>query len=132
MSGNSLIRGFFLSFAFPAIISAGREWYARRDNATQENAGNPEHHLLSAENLEVVAAPEFEQEPASPPKPVTGEEGSEFDLFFLRWSLVIDGILTFLATFTKYGWQVYLGRFPRGLPSMFKLINFVKWPSFFL
>lgn len=113
MSLNALIRGIFLSLAFPAIISRGRKWLSKRNGAKDKVSTTEfqeEHEpLLVAEDLEVVAAPEIEAEPAAPPKPVSAEEGSAFDLFFLKRSLVVDGVLTCLATFTKHGWQIYLG-----------------------
>lgn len=40
-----------------------------------------------------------------------GEDwGIEFDLFFVRWSLVIDSMVTFFAGFSSQGWHVYLGK----------------------
>ncbi|KAL1304420.1 hypothetical protein AAFC00_003418 [Neodothiora populina] len=121
MSCNALIRGLFLSLAFPRIISAGREWFARRGRSrslsASEETARVREPLLAAEDLEVVAAPEIEQEPAAPMKAVSAEEGSAFDLFFLRWSLVVDGILTGLATFTRHGWQIYLVAFILPLAS---------------
>jgi len=36
--------------------------------------------------------------------------GIEFDLFFVRWSLVIDSMVTFFAGFSSQGWHVYLGK----------------------
>lgn len=112
ISFNSLIRGFFLSLAFPAIIANGRKWFAGHSNVRSEgetgDMETPVQPLISAEDLEVVVAPEFEQEPAAPPPAVTTAEGSAFDLFFLKWSLVVDGVLTGLATFTRHGWQIYL------------------------
>jgi len=37
--------------------------------------------------------------------------GIEFDLFFVRWSLVIDSMVTFFAGFSSQGWHVYLAGF---------------------
>ncbi|KAH7030788.1 major facilitator superfamily domain-containing protein [Microdochium trichocladiopsis] len=37
--------------------------------------------------------------------------GIEFDLFFVRWSLVIDSLVTFFAGFSSQGWHVYLAGF---------------------
>lgn len=34
-----------------------------------------------------------------------------FDLFFLRWSLILDGALTAGAAFATQRWHVYLGEF---------------------
>ncbi|KAL2679153.1 hypothetical protein Neosp_009915 [[Neocosmospora] mangrovei] len=35
----------------------------------------------------------------------------DFDLFFLRWSLVIDGVLTTIAAFATHRWHIYLAAF---------------------
>lgn len=117
MSFNSLIRGFFLSLAFPAIISRGRKWFAGNGEQSEQTASyDSEAPMLPTENLEIVVAPESGEEAAATPKPVKVEEGSAFDLSFLRWSLVIDGILTGLATFTRHGWQIYLGQYSKVRP----------------
>lgn len=116
---NALIRGFFLSLAFPKIISFGRKWYAKswkkHNKATNVMDASPTAEaaqpLLLEEDMEITVAPEFGEEPSGIQGPVKDEDGSHFDLFFLRWSLVVDGIITGLATFTKHGWQVYLGEY---------------------
>jgi MFS family permease len=68
VSSNSLIRGAFLTFAFPAIISRGRKWM----------------------------------------DPGDGEESYEFDLLYCRWSILVDGVLTALASFTCREWQIFV------------------------
>lgn len=40
--------------------------------------------------------------------PDTDRENYAFDLFYARWSLILDGVLTALATFTTKGWQMYV------------------------
>lgn len=35
-----------------------------------------------------------------------------FDLFFLRWSLLVDGVLTAGAALATQSWHVYLGMSP--------------------
>ncbi|KXJ92128.1 major facilitator superfamily domain-containing protein [Microdochium bolleyi] len=37
--------------------------------------------------------------------------GIEFDLFFVRWSLVVDSLVTFFAGFSSESWHVYLAGF---------------------
>ncbi|KAI0477897.1 major facilitator superfamily domain-containing protein [Xylariaceae sp. FL0804] len=54
-----------------------------------------------------VAAPDT-SEPAQTPKPVAPAEGARFDLFFLRWSLLVDGVLTCSSAFATEGWNMYL------------------------
>lgn len=110
MATNSLIRGFFLIFAFPQIISRGRNWFASSGTsapvsvaqtipaiATTPAAFDPPSGLLA------------EQEPGIPPPPVQEGAGREFDLFFLRWSLVADGVVTAYTASATTGWHIYLG-----------------------
>lgn len=40
--------------------------------------------------------------------PDCDRENYAFDLFYARWSLILDGVLTALATFTTKGWQMYV------------------------
>ncbi|KAK5124771.1 hypothetical protein LTR85_001484 [Meristemomyces frigidus] len=115
ISINSLIRGLFLTLAFPLIISGGRKWLDKRTHSareakiTAEDSGIPD---LPIDPDTIAAAPramENPQEPTEPPKPANGEEESfHFDLMFTKYSLVADGLLTGLATFTNQGWQMYL------------------------
>lgn len=120
-----LIRGFFLSFAFPEIIRIGRTWFAGRKTkagpSTTEARGTSTP-TIEAEDVEIVVAPEFEQEPVAPSKAADTDEGSAFDLFFLKWSLVIDCIITGLATFTRHGWQIYLGLYTKFIYVELELI----------
>lgn len=37
------------------------------------------------------------------------DESPVFDLVFLRWSLVIDGLMTTIAAFATERWHIYLG-----------------------
>lgn len=114
MSFNSLIRGCFLTFVFPKIISAGRKWYSS-DKAPVE--GREESIPTSAQALESVPGLESEQEPPKVPNPVDKSHGSAFDLFFLKWSLVVDCVLTGSATFSRQGWHIYLAAFLLPLAS---------------
>lgn len=51
---------------------------------------------------------ENEEEPTEPPRPSSEQETFKFDLFYTRFSLITDGIITGLATFITQGWQMYL------------------------
>lgn len=114
MSFNSLIRGCFLSFIFPKIIFAGRNWFAGKyDEGTKQNIVIP----TTAEDFEVIPGLESEQEPTSVPEVATGAQGSAFDLIFLKWSLVVDGALTGSAAFSRRGWHIYLAAFLLPLAS---------------
>lgn len=131
MSGNALIRSFFLFFIFPRIISQGRTWWIsglRKKRALRpaplkhngagggdrdEPSGIPSH----PEQLEApVAGNETNQEPPAPRPPELTEEEEErtachFDLFFLRWSLLADGLLTAGAALCTQKWHIYLAAF---------------------
>ncbi|KAL7623530.1 hypothetical protein AAE478_007213 [Parahypoxylon ruwenzoriense] len=111
MFGNSAIRGVFLLFMFPKIIAVGRIWF----NGTQcsiETREEPESHIpINPEEFEAVEGGEVPQEPVQAPAPDEEDSGTGFDLFFVRWSLVIDSLVTFFAGFSTDGWQVYLAGF---------------------
>ncbi|KAK5135860.1 hypothetical protein LTR08_004509 [Meristemomyces frigidus] len=115
ISINSLIRGLFLTLAFPLIISSGRTWLDARNHTAREaklaasETGIP---ALPTDPNTIAAAPdgmENPQEPIEPPQPRGDQEQSyHFDLQFTKYSLIVDGLLTGLATFTTKGWQMYL------------------------
>lgn len=46
-----------------------------------------------------------------------GGGSSRFDLHFLRWSLVVDGIFTATSAWATKGWHIYLGMNPRDVRS---------------
>lgn len=111
MATNSLIRGFFLIFAFPKIISTGRRWFAT-------SGKRPVVSVAQEDTAAIATAPEAfdppsglmaEQEPAIPPSRAEEESGREFDLLFLRWSLVADGLVTAYTASATAGWHIYLG-----------------------
>ncbi|KAK5745752.1 hypothetical protein LTR17_001254 [Elasticomyces elasticus] len=113
ISINSLIRGLFLTLAFPLIISGGRKWLDKRskaaakDKLTTEESGIPE---IPTTPEQIAAGPEPIGQ-GSTSKQEDDEENKEsfhFDLMFTKYSLVLDGLLTGLATFTTSGWQMYL------------------------
>lgn len=132
MSGNALIRSFFLFFMFPRIIATGRKWFVSswRKTAKPNQAGPKQHNGnthngQSAEGLsgiptrpENIEAPmagnSVDEEPLSPEQHAESAEEERvavrFDLFFLRWSLLVDGILTAGAALCSNKWQIYLGK----------------------
>lgn len=154
MSGNALMRSFFLFFIFPPIISVGRKWWVAREKAANANkpAGSglppskPKKHRRSAssnhdddddeynglaripsrpEEIEAPMAGNRADQEEPTPSPQQGEDWPEeeraacrFDLFFLRWSLLVDGILTVGAALCTEKWQIFLGKFtfPRDSP----------------
>lgn len=114
MSFNSIIRGCFLTFVFPRIISSGRKWFAKNSSDPPSSNGDIP---IATEDFEVVPGLESEQEPALAPGTVDGSHGSAFDLFFLKWSLVIDGALTGSAALSRQGWHIYVAAFLLPLAS---------------
>jgi hypothetical protein len=112
MALNSLVRGCFLNFAFPRVISFGRKHYGkRRSNKAifEEYPSTPGG--LTQTDFEPVAAVQAEQETVISlrlNKSSAPEKSSEFDLVFLTYSLVVDGLLTGCAACTRKAWQIYL------------------------
>ncbi|KAI1372564.1 hypothetical protein F4677DRAFT_248098 [Hypoxylon crocopeplum] len=112
MFGNSAIRGIFLLFMFPKIISAGRTWFNGAPPSTETTETEPECHIpTDPGEFEAVEGGEVPQEPVQSPDPDEEDSGTGFDLFFVRWSLVVDSLVTFSAAFSRNNWQVYLAGF---------------------
>lgn len=113
---NSMVRGLFLTFAFPVIITRGRAWLDRRqqnkdvsDKISAEDSGIPDIPTAAEEFEPSAMEGEANQEPVEPPKPKAGEEESfQFDLLYTRYSILVDGVLTALATFATKGWHLYI------------------------
>jgi Major Facilitator Superfamily len=109
ISLHSLVRGLFLTLAFPKIISAGREWVSDSKKSKDclslsQNTPSPEYPPAAA----AVQAMENDEEPLVQPKRDDEEETFAFDLVFTEYSLIADGILTGAASFAAQGWQLYL------------------------
>ncbi|KAI4592664.1 hypothetical protein KJ359_010566 [Pestalotiopsis sp. 9143b] len=117
MFGNGLIRGLFLLVMFPKIISVGRTWVNGTDEKPHHvEAANGHADDLPIEPRDFAASPgeEVPQEPVKVPEPEEEEDedvGTTFDLLFVRWSLVVDSIVTAIAGFSSQGWQVYMAGF---------------------
>ncbi|KAI1170976.1 major facilitator superfamily transporter [Nemania sp. FL0916] len=122
MFSISFIRGLFLLFLFPKIIAMGRIWFNAGPRPGQKTEGRPEDDAAVPTNPEGFAAPEggeVPQEPEPEPEPNAEHDpdfeeedaGSGFDLLFVRWSLVVDSLVTLFAGFSSAGWQVYLAGF---------------------
>lgn len=118
MSGWACIRSMFLIFAFPRIISHGRKWHMARyprsvNRPSPEETGAEEAAPIAQfptqpEELEAPVGTLAEEEPVIP-EPTSEDGGTGFDLFFLRWSLVLDGVLTTVAAFATQKWHIFLG-----------------------
>lgn len=105
MATNSLIRGGFLTFIFPVIISRGRAWFATSSAKNETIMDLP----VNEEDFQAIPPLQSEQEPVVIKNRISQNDGSAFDLFFLRWSLVADAVLTGSAGLSKQGWHIYLG-----------------------
>jgi MFS family permease len=106
----SVLRGAFLTFAFPRIIARGRKWLQPPKTTTTTTSGEEEpliqnHHI---ESNEVEIAEPFENEEPSNPPPQDEQETFAFDLFYARFSVLLDSILTGAAMFVTRGWQMYV------------------------
>jgi MFS family permease len=108
----SSLRGGFLSLVFPRIIAAGRKWLG--DVESKKTVEVEEREPLVRVQITPptpavteIVDPLENEEPANP-EPVNKRETFTFDLFYARFSLLLDGILTGLAIFVAKGWQMYL------------------------
>lgn len=112
ISVNCLVRGLFLTLAFPEIISRGRRWLDKRNKskspAPSHLKGSDYLPSAPAHLASVPGVDNDETEPIDPPAPSAETETYAFDLFYIKLSLVMDGILTAGATFTNQGWQMYV------------------------
>ncbi|KAK5170130.1 uncharacterized protein LTR77_004714 [Saxophila tyrrhenica] len=126
ISLNFVIRATFLTFAFPAIINTGRKWLDKRQGKIRKQSGgeggtDKEEDGLptNPDRLAPAAMPTGEANANEPDEPLRRtstaqsskkeeNESYAFDLLYTRWSLILDGVLTALATFTSQGWQMYI------------------------
>ncbi|KAH6692285.1 major facilitator superfamily domain-containing protein [Plectosphaerella plurivora] len=120
MSGNALILGVFLMFIFPKLIDAGRHWFATSSQASfrpdspapSDDSGEFPSFTDMAEPMPgLMSAVEPIKPPQLPAGPDEEDEDSTFDLFFLRWSLVVDGLITSISAWATQGWHMYLVAF---------------------
>ncbi|KAK7998457.1 FK506-binding protein 1 [Apiospora arundinis] len=116
MAGNALMRAFFLIVLFPRIIAAGRKWFARhavKGLRSKRDPETPPEIPTDPGQFDAPSAGQGEEEPVIPeiPDPRIEKLASQFDLFFLRWSLVVDGLLTAMTAFATQGWHVYIAAF---------------------
>ncbi len=109
MALNFMTRAAFLILLFPPLITHGRKWFARTEEgkkiaAQSQGEGIPTRPEDFDPGVGIIP----EHEPSEPPKPVEEEGGRGFDLYFLRWSLVVDGAMTALAGFATVDWHIFL------------------------
>lgn len=107
----SMLRGAFLTFAFPKLIAIGRKWVMHREEvaanqsqAVENPAADERQTLLSTENNRTKSATVDDPVEMADKK----EQTFTFDLTYTRFSLIADGLLTLLCSFVREGWQMYL------------------------
>ena len=129
-SGFAFMRGAFLIFAFPRIISKGRKWHMachpeeqqRRLSTTSAPEAPPSPHLATnPEELEAPIGSLAEEEPVSS-DPAKEDEGTGFDLLFLRNSLLVDGIFTMGTAFATEWWHIYVGEYISTFASIIRSV----------
>lgn len=114
MSGNAVVRGIFLIFFFPRIIRAGRRRVGRRSHSNHDgDALSSEDQVENrstqggGQPIESTGFADTEGRSKAPNE----EDGGQhtFDLYFLRYSLVVDGFVTSASAFATQSWHMYLG-----------------------
>ncbi|KAI2628221.1 hypothetical protein GGS21DRAFT_528289 [Xylaria nigripes] len=108
ISMNCLVRGMFLMFVFPHIISYGRKAFGVVDEPRKKSTPNSPlpSEQCDVEAVQTAVAGQEESTKSLTLAPETPHAG--FDLFFLRWSLLVDGIITASSAFASQGWHMYL------------------------
>jgi MFS family permease len=106
----SSLRGAFLSIVFPRIIARGRKWLQPdsdlKQNELPEEAPFTQDHSISPNEVELGDPLESEEPPN--PVPCDEQETFAFDLYYARFSVLVDSMLTGAAVFVTRGWQMYV------------------------
>ncbi|GKU20016.1 unnamed protein product [Fusarium langsethiae] len=114
MSEFAIMRSFFLIFLFPRIITWGRSWYVNsRTSSSNEvdEATTTQRIPTTAGGFDATVGEQADHEPYQAVSSNKEDEGFRFDLVFLRWSLVVDGLLTTVSGFATQRWHIYLAAF---------------------
>ncbi len=116
----SMLRGAFLTFAFPKLIAHGRKVTTNKRKRGGEDAESLSERapLLSSSSSSSSSSSQQERQQGKGSLAADGEDKNpttksqeqtfEFDLTYTRFSLVADGLLTLLCSFVREGWQMYL------------------------
>ncbi|KAM3438334.1 hypothetical protein MY4824_003356 [Beauveria thailandica] len=123
MSEFALMRGIFLLVLFPRAITLGRRLLASKRARSMQQPAREEGYgtdgTLTPDSLPTDPR-EFDSSMGTipsdePVKPTRSKEEEEldpqFDLTFLRWSLIVDGGFTTVAAFATKPWHIYLAAF---------------------
>ncbi|KAJ8113721.1 hypothetical protein OPT61_g4216 [Boeremia exigua] len=101
----SSLRGFFLSFIFPRIITTGRKWLEPETMPPAKSIGD--EPLRSQNEVGLVDSMGNDVELTAPPQ-LDQRQTFAFDLMYARFSLLLDGAITGLAVFISKGYQLYI------------------------
>ncbi|KIW13439.1 hypothetical protein PV08_08627 [Exophiala spinifera] len=133
----SMLRGVFLTFAFPKAISLGRAFTIAREARIRKRNNTAGHAELNGhaatERDPLLSRPRNDDDDSDTTKQVDTDrtdhdqdedvkgnghikdttqskrqETFTFDLTYTRGSLIADGLLTLLCSFVREGWQMYL------------------------
>ena len=108
----SSLRGFYLSFVFPRIISTGRKWFEKRDALSakpREDEPLLGDSLIPISPNDVAPINRMENDTdATDLPPHEHKQTFAFDLMYARFSLLVDGAMTGLAVFVSHGYQLYI------------------------
>lgn len=104
-------------FAFPRIIDWGRRRSSSGSKSSYSKVDTHSSIPIEPEDFEAIPVLQTEQEPIVTANSGSAEENLAFDLQFLKWSLIVDCILTGSAAFARKGWHVYLAAFLLPLAS---------------
>ncbi|KAL6705235.1 hypothetical protein ACN47E_007195 [Coniothyrium glycines] len=105
----SSLRGGFLSLVFPRVIAWGRKWFGDVKEPQDPEVDPAVHvNIIPPTPAVIEIVDPLENEEPANPEPADEQETFTFDLFYARFSLLLDGILTALATFVSQGWQMYV------------------------
>ncbi|KAF5560220.1 major facilitator superfamily transporter [Fusarium napiforme] len=110
MSEFAFMRSFFLILLFPRIIAWGRGRVLRSEPNSDDEA-EPGHIPTEAGEFDATLGEQADHEPYEAVSRSKEDEGCLFDLVFLRWSLLVDGLLTTVAAFATKPWHIYLAAF---------------------
>ncbi|KAF5690417.1 major facilitator superfamily transporter [Fusarium circinatum] len=110
MSEFAFMRSFFLILLFPRIIAWGRGRVIRSEPNSDDEA-EPGHIPTEAGEFDATLGEQADHEPYEAVNRSKEDDGCLFDLVFLRWSLLVDGLLTTVAAFATKPWHIYLAAF---------------------
>ncbi|KAL1851718.1 hypothetical protein VTK73DRAFT_9369 [Phialemonium thermophilum] len=124
LSEFGFVRSIFLIFIFPRLITWGRKRYSSKKPATErleesadDDVGSVSSLRLAPEVIDTLENEGPELEDLRPANTTNNDGDVHFDLVFLRYSLVVDGVFTSLAAFATRSYHIYLGTAKPVLPT---------------